>query len=148
MINETQKTLLHWYHRTLSDQSTSNVPFQVNPGNIPNSLETRLLQGVPYVLGRTFESLGPIMLTFWIFLIKYGKKHTFQWLIWCYLLSRSCTFIKNTGENVQYYFATLLYNLVSKTKIVFQNPKKSQNDQKWDLNWIIGHSVEFWVLKS
>ena len=106
------------------------------------------LQGVPYVLGRIFESLGPIMLTFWIFLIKYGKKHTFQWLIWCYLLSRGCTFIKNTGENVQYNFATLLYNLVSKTKIVFQTHKKSQNDQKWDFNWIIGHSVQFWVLKS
>ena len=114
----------------------------------PIQLYQAILQGVPYVLGRTSESLGPIMLTFWIFLIKYGKKHTFQWLIWCYLLSRGCTFIKNTGENVQYYFATLLYNLVSKTKIVFQTHKKIQNDQKWDLNWIIGHSVQFWVLKS
>ena len=111
---------------------------------MPLSICLKSLQGVPYVLGRTFESLGPIMLTFWIFLIKYGKKHTFQWLIWCYLLSCSCTFIKNTGENVKYYFATLLYNLVSKTKIVFQTHKKNQNDQKWDLNWIIGHSIQFW----
>ena len=105
-----------------------------------------LLQGVPYVLGRTFESLGPIMLTFWFFLTKYGKKHTFQWLIWCYLLSRSCTFIKNTGENVQYYFATLLYNLVSRIKIVIQTYKKSLNDQKWDLNWIFGCLDQFWLL--
>ena len=105
------------------------------------------LQGVPYVLGRTLESLGPIMLTFWIFLLNYAKKQTFQWLIWCKLLFCSCTFIKDTGENVQHHFATLLYNLISKITIVIQTYKKSLNDQKWDLNWILGHWVQFWVLK-
>ena len=106
-----------------------------------------ILQGVPYVLGRTLESLGPIMLTFWIFLLNYAKKQTFQWLIWCKLLFCSCTFIKDTGENVQHHFATLLYNLISKITIVIQTYKKSLNDQKWDLNWILGHWVQFWVLK-
>ena len=105
------------------------------------------IQGVPYVLGRTLESLGPIMLTFWIFLLNYAKKQTFQWLIWCKLLFCSCTFIKDTGENVQHHFATLLYNLISKITIVIQTYKKSLNDQKWDLNWILGHWVQFWVLK-
>ena len=111
------------------------------------ALNQKVLQGVPYVLGRTLESLGPIMLTFWIFLLNYAKKQTFQWLIWCKLLFCSCTFIKDTGENVQHHFATLLYNLISKITIVIQTYKKSLNDQKWDLNWILGHWVQFWVLK-
>ena len=112
-----------------------------------NFLQNYIIQGVPYVLGRTLESLGPIMLTFWIFLLNYAKKQTFQWLIWCKLLFCSCTFIKDTGENVQHHFATLLYNLISKITIVIQTYKKSLNDQKWDLNWILGHWVQFWVLK-
>ena len=37
-----QPCYTEWYYLTLSDQSTSNLPFQVNPGNrtnIPNSLD-------------------------------------------------------------------------------------------------------------
>ena len=81
-------------------------------------------------------------------LIKYAKKQSFQWIIWCKLLFYSCIFLKYTGEIVQYHFATLLYNLVSRITIVIQTYKKSLSDHKWDLNWILGHRVQFWVFKT
>ena len=106
------------------------------------------LQGVPYVLGRIFKSIRPIILAFWIYLIKYAKKQSFQWLVWCKLLFCSCTFIKDTGENVQYHFATFLYNLVSQIISVIQTYEKSINDQKWDINWRLWHWFQFWISKT
>ena len=42
----------------------------------------------------------------------------------------SCTFMKVVGESFQYQLATLLYNLVTRIKVVIQIYKKSLDDQK------------------
>ena len=90
-----------------------------------------ILQGPPYVLVGMFESLGPTMLTFWIFWIRYVKKWTFQWFIWCRFFFVDEIFIKDIGENLQYHFATLLHTLVTGISIVIETNKK---EFKWSGN--------------
>ena len=40
----------------------------------------------------------------------------------------------------------MLHKIISRIKILIQTYKKSLHDQKWDLNYILGHRVQLGLL--